>query len=260
MKKIDFAKIVSSVKDGIVKNSPAILTGFGVAGIIATAVTAVSATPKALRILDEEREAHPDEKVKPMTAVKLCWKCYIPSLATGVTSIACVICANSVNSKRNAALATAYSLSESAFRTYKEKVIETIGETKEKKVTDAVAKDTVEKRPVSNSEVVIVDSSDTLCHEYVSGRYFKCNIDKIKKAEITINRMLLSECYVSLNDFFYEIGLPPTQLGEQLGWRSDKLPISGVSLELSSQLAENDQPCLVINYNVQPTYGYQELA
>ena len=255
MGKFDLNKMVISIKNSVKKHSPEILIGIGITGMITTTVTAVMATPKALKILEEERENR-EELIKPVDVVKLCWRCYVPSVAIGATSIACIIGASAVHTKRNAALATAYSLSESVFRTYKDKVIETIGEKKEKAVKDAVAKDTVEKHPVVNNEVIITDSSNTLCLESISGRYFKCDIDKLRKAENTLNKTMINDMYVSLNDFYYEIGLPGTKMGDELGWSIDK---GLIELDFSSQLAENGDPCLVVGYDIPPMYGYQNL-
>jgi hypothetical protein len=64
---------------------------------------------------------------------------------------------------------------------------------------------------------------------------------------------MVYDMYVSLNDFYGEIGLEPIQLGDELGWNVDQ---GLIELEFSSQLSENNEPCLVINYNIAPKYGY----
>ena len=188
------------------KHSPEILIGVGIAGMVTTTVIAVRSTPRALILIEKEKqrrkqESLEDEELKIIDVVKVAWKCYIPSLVTGGVSIACIIGASSVNSRRNAALATAYTLSESTLRDYREKVIETIGDKKEKTIKDAVAKDQIEKNPVSNNEVIITDRGNTLCYDAVSGRYFRTDIDKLKKAENELNRRMRDEMYISLNDF-----------------------------------------------------------
>ena len=89
-----------------------------------------------------------------------------------------------------------------------------------------------------------------------SGRYFKSDIEKIKKAECELNRQMLDDMYVSLNDFYYEIGLDSVKLGDELGWNVD----SGyIDLSFSSQLASDGTPCLVIDYSVAPRYDYRNL-
>lgn len=255
MKK-EIAKSLLSLKTAIKKHSPEILTGIGIAGMITTTVMAVRATPKALILIEERKEEIGAEKLEAMDMVKTTWACYIPAAITGTLSVACLIGASSVNARRNAALATAYTLSESALKDYQGKVIEMFGEKKNEAVKDAVAKDKVEKNPVVTREVIITEKGNTLCYDAISGRYFKSDIEKIKKAECELNRQMLDDMYVSLNDFYYEIGLDSVKLGDELGWNVD----SGyIDLSFSSQLASDGTPCLVIDYSVAPRYNFSEL-
>ena len=255
MKK-EITKSFLSLKTAIKKHSPEILTGIGIAGMITTTVMAVRATPKALILIEERKEEIGAEKLEAMDMVKTTWACYIPAAITGTLSVACLIGASSVNARRNAALATAYTLSESALKDYQGKVIEMFGEKKNEAVKDAVAKDKVEKNPVVTREVIITEKGNTLCYDALSGRYFKSDIEKIKKAECELNRQMLDDMYVSLNDFYYEIGLDSVKLGDELGWNVD----SGyIDLSFSSQLASDGTPCLVIDYSVAPRYDYRNL-
>lgn len=255
MKK-EIAKSFLSLKTAIKKHSPEILTGIGITGMITTTVMAVRATPKALILIEERKEEIGAEKLEAMDMVKTTWACYIPAAITGTLSVACLIGASSVNARRNAALATAYTLSESALKDYQGKVIEMFGEKKNEAVKDAVAKDKVEKNPVVTREVIITEKGNTLCYDAISGRYFKSDIEKIKKAECELNRQMLDDMCVSLNDFYYEIGLDSVKLGDELGWNVD----SGyIDLSFSSQLASDGTPCLVIDYSVAPRYDYRNL-
>ena len=255
MKK-EIAKSFLSLKTAIKKHSPEILTGIGIAGMITTTVMAVRATPKALILIEERKEEIGAEKLEAMDMVKTTWACYIPAAITGTLSVACLIGASSVNARRNAALATAYTLSESALKDYQGKVIEMFGEKKNEAVKDAVAKDKVEKNPVVTREVIITEKGNTLCYDAISGRYFKSDIEKIKKAECELNRQMLDDMYVSLNDFYYEIGLDSVKLGDELGWNVDN---GYIDLSFSSQLASDGTPCLVIDYSIAPRYDFSEL-
>lgn len=255
MKK-EIAKSLLSLKTAIKKHSPEILTGIGIAGMITTTVMAVRATPKALILIEERKEEIGVEKLEAIDMVKTAWACYIPAAITGALSVACLIGASSVNARRNAALATAYTLSESALKDYQGKVIEMFGEKKNEAVKDAVAKDKVEKNPVVTREVIITEKGNTLCYDAISGRYFKSDIEKIKKAECELNRQMLDDMYVSLNDFYYEIGLDSVKLGDELGWNVDN---GYIDLSFSSQLASDGIPCLVIDYSVAPRYDYRNL-
>ena len=255
MNKSGLKRTIKSVERVLTKYSPVILTGIGVTGMIGATFMAVKATPKALYLIETKKEEAEVEELTSVETIKTCWKCYIPAALTTVVSAACLIGASTVSAKRNAALATAYSISEAALREYQEKVVEVIGEKKEKAVRDAVAKDQIERDPVTKSEVVIIDSnSNTLCYEPLSGRYFKSTIDKIKKAEIKLDRQMIQEMYVSLNDFYWEIGLDGTDLGDKMGWNLSK---GYMDLSFSSQLADDGTPCAVIVYGIPPVYDYQ---
>lgn len=255
MNKEGLKRTIKSAERVLAKYSPGILTGIGIAGMIGATFMAVKATPKALYLIETKKEESEVEELTPVETIKTCWKCYIPATLATVLSIICLIGASTVSAKRNAALATAYSISEAALREYQEKVVEVVGEKKEKAVRDAVAKDQIERDPVTKSEVVIIDSnSNTLCYEPLSGRYFKSTIDKIKKAEIKLDRQMIQEMYVSLNDFYWEIGLDGTDLGDKMGWNLSK---GYMDLSFSSQLADDGTPCAVIVYGIPPVYDYQ---
>lgn len=258
MGKLNIAKLANDIKSGVSKHSPEILTGIGIAGMVATTVLAVKATPKAIELIQNEKELAEsyNEELTPMDKVKVCWKCYIPAAVTGVMSITCLIGASSVNTKRNAALTAAYTLSDSALREYREKVVETIGEKKEKTIKDKISEDTIKQNPVTKSEVYITDKGDSLCFEPMSGRYFKSDIDKIKRAKNNLNEKILVDAFnagVSLNDFYEEIGLPKTSMGENLGWNLDT---GIIDIYLSAQITDEGTPCLVINYTNPPKYDF----
>ncbi len=254
MNKPNLYSVAKSIQDGVKKHSPEILTGIGIAGMLTTTVMAVRATPKALILIEKKKEQEKVEKLSKTDLVKTTWNCYIPATLTGVASVACLIGANSINAKRNATLAAAYTLTETALKEYQEKVVETIGEKKEKSVRDAIAKDKIEKNPVVNREVYITGKGKTLCYDAISGRYFECDIDLLHKAENRLNLRLRDEMYISLNDFYYEVGLTQIKLGDELGWNIDD---GYIDLNFSYQGAEDDRPCLVLDYLVAPRYDYR---
>ena len=254
MGKTNLATIVASTRQFVSKRSPEILTGIGIAGMISTAVLAVKATPKAMELIEEKKREEWLDKLSPVEIVKVAWKPYIPAIVTCVTSTACLIGASSVSAKRNAALATAYKLSETALTEYREKVIETIGEKKERTVRDKVAEERVKKNPVSKNEVIITGNGKTLCFDPISGRYFMCSIETIKRAENTLNKQMLHDIsgYVSLNEFYDEIGLDHTSVGDDLGWNTDQI----IDIDFSSQLNDNGEPSVVLDYLVAPKYDF----
>lgn len=255
MNKAKLAQLAGDVRTGISRRSPEILIGFGLTGMVMTAVLAVKATPKALEKIEEKKVEEKVEELPPIDIFKITWKYYVPAATSAVFAGACIIGANSVNAKRNAAIATAYKLSETAFAEYKGKVIETIGEKKEKTVREKVAQERVEKNPVTKREIIFTNTGDTLCYDPLSGRYFKSDIDKIKRAENEINRRMLHDIsgYASLNEFYDEIGLSHTDIGDNLGWNAYNL----LDLDYFPQMTDDGQPCVAIDYKVAPRYDYE---
>lgn len=253
MDKSNVTNIIKSIKASISRHSPEILTGIGIAGMVTTTILAVKATPKAIKLIEAEKRAKHVDALSPVDTVKTVWKCYIPAAMTGVSSIACLIGSNAINAKRNAALTTVYTLSEMARNEYKEKVIETIGEKKERTIKEKVDAERIKKDPVSKKEVIITEKGTTLCYDHVFGRYFKSDIDIINRAMNKINREIVINMYASLNDFYAELGLSPVEMGYDLGWNIDD---GTIEIEPSSQLADDGTPCLVIDYSVSPKYNY----
>lgn len=259
MNKPNLAQIAKSIRASLIEHSPEILTGIGIAGMVTTTILAVKATPRAIELIKADSKKNHDDDPHAYTkseAIKSCWKCYIPAAVTGASSIACIIGGCSVNTRRNAALATAYTLSETALKEYKGKVIETFGEKKEQVVLDSIAKDRIDKNPVSQNKVFVTGKGKTRCYDWVSGRYFESDADKIKKAEIELNRQILADMYVSLNEFYDLLGLDPIGIGDDLGWNVD---CGTIELYFSAQLDDEETPCLVLHYNVAPKYNYQKI-
>lgn len=238
------------------KHSPEILTGIGVAGMITSTVLAVKSTPIAMDLIILKKEELDKEDLTPIETVKAAWKPYIPAIATGVASVSCIVGASAVNYKRNAALATAYAISERTLVRYRDKVIETIGEKKEKEVREKVAQDEVNKNKVSNSQVIITAKGNTLCMDAISGRHFRSDLDKIRKVVNELNRRMNYENYISLDDLYSELGLDSTSTSSYLGWNLDD---GLIEVDFHTCLAENDEPCVVVDYMVRPRYEFDKL-
>ena len=255
MRKPNINEAFKSLKRSTSKYSPQILTGLGIAGVVTTTVLAIKATPKAVKLVEEEAYERKEE-LTPMEVVKVTWKCYIPTAVSMATSIACLICANSVNTKRNAALAAAYKISETAFIEYKDKVVETIGEKKEKTVREKIAEDKIKNNPPTQNTIIMTDSGTELFLEPVSGRYFKSDMEKIRRIENECNKKMLHDIngYMSLNDFYDELGLEHSSIGYELGWNSYNL----LEIDYIPQLLEDDKLCVVLEYTTGPKYDYMD--
>ena len=61
----------------------------------------------------------------------------------------------------------------------------------------------------------------------------------------------MSESFISLNEFYNELGLSNIKLGEEMGWHIDK---GMIDISFSAQLTDNEEPCLVLNYELTPRF------
>lgn len=268
--KVNVKPFVKACKVGLTKNAPTILIMTGITAMASSTYWAVKATPKALA-LKEKAEVEKNKKAGtfkgdkvndwiPLTKVEIvqtCWRCYAPAFITGVLGAACLIGANSMNLRKNAALAAAYALSETNFKEYREKTLEEVGEKKEEKIRNAVAEEKITKNPVNTSTVLETGNGDTLCYDAICGRYFKSSIEKLKSALNELNMELVQDGYVSLNQYYDLIGLPDGMLGDDLGWSINDHH-STVQLDLSAQLTKDEAqtPCMVVAFKYGPIYNY----
>lgn len=236
-------------------HSPAILTGIGVAGVVTTAIMAVKATPDALARVYVDTEAKGDE-LTPLEVVKSAWICYIPTAIMGGITITCIVSSTSISARRQATLLGLYTITEAGYREYEEKVKAHMGATKEQKVRDDIAKDTIDRTPVSSREVILIGNGNVLCFDTLTSRYFTSDMQTIQKAVNDLNRQILtSSGHGSQNEFYTMIGLPRVALGDEIGWDTD----NPLEIDFTTQISdEEERPCLVLNYRVYPVGSYAD--
>jgi ribosomal protein L9 len=249
---IGFTKILRGM---MAKKAPELLTGFGIAGMITAAVLAVRATPRAMKLLEDKKKQEKQEKLSIIQTVQTAGAGYVPAVVTGAVSIGCLIGANTVNGKRNAALAALYQLSESSARIYRDKVIETIGERKEAQVRDEVAKEQVARANINPQTVVVVNKGNTLIYDSVSNRAFYSNWEAVMKAMNKFNYRLASEIYMSENDFLELLGVATWEHGDNIGWVAEK-PMDIVDPPSTASI--EGMPALVIAHYIPPDHRFKD--
>lgn len=250
----------NSIKQGfksigrtMAKNSPYILTGLGCGGVLATAVFTGKAVLTADRYLRQENIDPENLTVKEH--FKETWRFFVPPVVMGAVSVGCIIGSNAVSTSRNASLAALYSLSETALQEYKNKVAEEIGKNKEMTIRNGITQDHINTNSsqVGNQTVIITGNGDMLCYDMMCDRLFRSSAEKIRQAVLDLNYSLMEEMWMDLNDLYYSIGLPSTDLGNKVGFDIDK---GRIEVEYSSHLTPDGVPCLAINANVQPNPKY----
>jgi len=245
-------------------NSPLILTAFGVAGTITTAVLTGKASIKASKILQYEEDVRkswrgtPSEHMvksyplEPKEKLLLVWKEFVPAGVSLVGTCTCIIFANRIGTRRAAAMAAAFAVSQETASEYRSKVIEKLGEGKERKLRDEIAQDRVNRNP-PREDLTITGDLDVRCMEQYTGRYFSSNMETLKAAQNSVNHQILSgQDSASLSDFYDRVGLNHTGVSDEVGWNVD----NQLELTFSTTVDEMNRPVLVFDYKVVPIRGY----
>lgn len=240
------------------KYSPEILTGIGIVGFGATIVTACTATLKVDDILDEHRETiekidmvlNSDEfkneydedqakRDKAITFIKTgakIGKNYLPTITLGALSIACILSAHNILSKRNVALLAAYKASEEAFANYRDNVKEEFGEEKDHELFYGLKKEKVEevvtdkKGKEKKVEKEIAVSNGKIASPYA--RFFdECNPNWtndpdqnrffLAQVQNQVNDRLRRNGHVFLNEVYEALGFEHSSAGAVVGWIYD---------------------------------------
>ena len=207
------------------RNGSTILTCVGGVGVVATSVLAVKATPKALKAI-EEAENMKGEALTRIEVVKVAWKPYIPAVVTGVGTLTCMFGANVLNKCHQAALVSAYTLIDSSFKEYKQKLKELYGEEAHEKIEEAIAAEKAKNVGVNapgiiSNNALYVDEKcgDTrLFYDNYGDRFFEATLEQVISAEYHTNRNYVLRGYTILNELYEFLGLEPTDYGNEVGW------------------------------------------
>lgn len=236
------------------KHAPTILTATAVIGTAITASLSFRAGLKASHVLHEAQL----KSKTPLTKkekLKDTWKLIVPPAIVGGATAACIIGSHSLQLRKTAAIASMYTIAETTLKEYKEKVIETIGERKEQKIVDQITQEHIDANPVSKNIITHTGKGDTLCYESVTGRYFKSDIETIRKMQNDmVYASLMRWGYISLNQWCNAIGLTDVAIGDDIGWDNDNV----LDVAYSTMMAENNQPCVVLNYRNLPNGDFRQ--
>lgn len=271
-------KNMSGITTAITRNSPTILTAVGVAGTFTTALLGIQATPHAIELLEQRRNEKwdslesegvysPDEAYESTVKVVSFQKgpltewerataiapAYVPAMLVGTVTITSIIFANKINLRRQAILMSAYQLADTKAKEWQMKVEEMFGEKKRTAVHDEIMKDHMDANPASQNQIIMTGQGDVLFYDDFSGRYFKSNIEKVRRVVAELNVRLTEDLYVPVNDFYWELGLDQTTMGDVNGWALEDMPISPI---FSSHMSDLNEPCIAVAFNVAPRTEY----
>jgi len=259
---LNLHRVINKVGKFTQDNSPLILTTVGAVGVITTAYLSGRAGFKAGQIMAldfVERAEHYSnfEEVPAPTlkeTVNLTWKCYIPPAITAVVTVASVVSSNRIGTRRAVAMTSALAMSEQAFETYRNKVVEKIGEKKAEKIHDEVVQDAIDQNPLGDRQAFMTGQGETLCFEFYTGRYFYSSVEAIRKAENQINWNLNNgHETASLADFYNLLNLEPTEISQEVGWRADTSPLD---INIIGHVSDKGVPCIGVIYKSTPIRDY----
>ena len=237
------------------KHAATILTCIGGAGVIATAIMSVKATPKALELIDEAVEEKGEELTKLETIV-VAAPVYIPAVLVGAGTITCIFGANALNKRKQAALTSAYALLNTSFQNYKSKVKEMLGEDGEQEIRTELAKDDYKNIDIS------VEENKQLFYDGYSERYFESTLDEVRMAQYNLNRDLsMSDC-ATLNEWYALLGIDPVEQGEELGWSTamnlDYYWQTWIDFEHHKMVMDDGLECIYISIKTEPCMLWDE--
>ena len=238
----------------IKRNAPTILTWVGGVGVVATAVMAVKATPKALRLLDKAKEEK-GEDLSKLEVIKVAGPVYIPALGVCISTIACIFGANILNQQSQASLISAYGLLDNSYKLYKDKVLDLYGQDADMHIKSEISKDLYEKAE-------IIGDDNELFFDFYSMRYFESTFEEVNKAKYEINHKLATENYCTINDWYSYLGIPPIEGGDKIGWSSgllfDCYWQSWLDIDEEKAVMDDGLECTILVLRSEPTLGFED--
>lgn len=108
--------------------------------MIGTAILTAQATTRANDIL-KAAEHENGEELTTLEKINYALPSYIPPILMGIGTITCIFGANAINKKYQASLLSAYTMLDSSYKEYKNKVSELYGKETDKIVEKEIEKD-----------------------------------------------------------------------------------------------------------------------
>lgn len=233
------------------KFAPEILVTVGILGGVTAAVWGAKATlelndalepsKKLIRdhkeyraMLDEDKypkvQYQQDMAISYYRGVQAVVKLYGPPILLGATSIACILSAYGIMRTRNAALMAAYNSVETAFRRYRDRVVEEHGEEADYKYLNGLREETVETLDENGKKVKRKELVQEFDAEVLYTRVFDqanpqwrgegdlYNFFFLKAQQNQYNNILHTRGHVFLNEVLSSLGFEHSSEGALVGW------------------------------------------
>ena len=247
------------------RNASTILTSLGVVGVVATTVTAVKATPKALRLI-EEAEKKKGEKLTKWEKMKVTAPTYTTPTLIGVTTIVCILGANTLNKKHQVSIMSAYGLLDRAHKEYKDKLKELYGEETHQEIVDAINIEKANETYIhtsylgTNCDLAIEEysSEPKLFYDVYSNRFFESTIEQVMAAEYHLNRNYILRGSTVLNELYDFLGLAPTDYGSIMGWAPLDEGMYWIDFNHKKEIMKDGTEFYILEMPFEPRLDYEE--
>lgn len=251
------------------KNSPHILFGVGVAGVVGGTVLACRATLKLPKIVDDfEAEYHSNKEhatpsdmgyIVQKNTIKIV-KLYGPAVVVGGIGIACITGSHIQMTKRNGALTMAYAGLSQAYGEYRERVRTELGDERELELHHGVKTEEVEV----DGEKFKVKTVDPNALSMYAVIFDEGNANFKKDAELNkifikcqqnyFNSLLQIRGHVFLNEVYENLGFDHTSAGSICGWvlndEGDNYVDFGMYDQASARFVNGWERAIILDFNV----------
>ena len=196
----------------IKQNKATILAVAGAVGMTVSVGLAIRNTAKYKDIIHSKD----NKKIDNIERLKVAVPLYLPVVLLTGSSLACIVSATVLNTKRQRSMTAAYILLENGFKQYRDKVAELYGSDATQKVETEITNDKFEEK---NPQLEILEN-DLFYDEY-RGEFFESTLDYVREAMYHVNRNFILRGYSTLNEVYDFLNLSHTEQGDILGWSTD---------------------------------------
>lgn len=273
------------------KHSPEILMVSGIVSLLGAGVLASRATLRAEEVIDEhknkmdmvngvrdehESDDYTEEEEKrdkliifTQTGFEMV-KLYAPALTMAAFGTVCIMSGQKIMRKRNVALMAAYKLVEGSFEEYRGRVIEELGEEKDKQFKYGLTSEKYKEKITDENgktktlthEVSVADGEysmyarfyDSSCREWTKNAEY--NMMFLRSQQSMFNDMLKARGHVFLNEVYDALGLERTKAGAVVGWMISKDGDNFVDFGIYETSVRNQafvngyEPTVLLDFNV----------
>lgn len=226
MSKFNFSRGMKTAKSVLTANSPVLLLGTSIAGVVTTAIVSARAGYKARGIIDAKQAEQPEVPLTRKEQASLTWLCYAVPGVTAASTIASTVGLHAVHSKRNAALAGLYALSMNKLDDVQEEAEKLLGPKKTQQLNDSLAQKQIDRHPGAYAEPHITGGGTELCYDTWTDRFFYSSMNDLGRGVNEANAFLISEGDLDLNTFYDRIGLNSIPSGTEMGWSGEPITVN----------------------------------